>query len=101
MRSYKSSIIFEETGITNVSDTDFTEICGELQNCLNNWLDECNFRSIQHQLRNQLSPSDEIRFTIQTEHYQIKQIPWDVGFILHWKWFDNLCFIKTKIRVKK
>jgi CHASE2 domain-containing sensor protein len=84
LRSYKSSISIDETGITNVSDVDFTDVCQELQNCLNNWLDDSNFRSIQHQLRNQLNPEDEIRFTIQTQNCQIIQIPWYI-----WQFFQD------------
>ena len=84
LRSHESGIVIDETGITNISDRDFTYVCQELQNCLNDWLDDANFRSIQRHLRNQLNPSDEIRFIIQTEDYQISQIPWYV-----WQFFED------------
>ena len=84
LRSGESNIVVDETGITNISDGDFTDVCRELQKCLNDWLEDSKFRSIQRQLRNQLSPGDEIRFIIQTEDYQISQIPWYA-----WQFFED------------
>ena len=82
-RSHRS-ISIDKEGITNVSDADFSDICEELQNCLNDWLNDDNFRLIQHQLRNQLSPSDEIRLIIQTEDCYASQIPWYI-----WQFFQD------------
>ena len=84
LRSHKHSIVIDETGVTNVSDMDFSDICQELQDCLNEWLSDRNFCSIQHQLRNHLSPQDEIRFVIQTEDYCLSQIPWYI-----WQFFQD------------
>lgn len=84
LRSRESNIVIDETGITNISDGDFADVCRELQKCLNDWLEDSKFRAIQRQLRNQLNPSDEIRFIIQTEDYQISQIPWYV-----WQFFED------------
>jgi CHASE2 domain-containing sensor protein len=84
LRGGESKIVIEKTGITNVSDADFHDVSEELQNCLNDWLSDRNFNSIQHQLRNQLSPHDEIRLIVQTEDERASQIPWYV-----WQFFQD------------
>lgn len=69
-------ICIDEADITHVSSRDFTNICTELQQSLNNWLDSSDFRPIERQLRQQLETEAEIYFIIQTNNYQLRRLPW-------------------------
>ena len=77
-------ICIDEADITHVSSTDFTNICNELQQSLNVWLDSPDFRPIERQLRKQLDPQAEIYLIIQTDNYQLRRLPWYT-----WHFFDD------------
>ena len=69
-------IYIEQADITHVSHTDFTDVCRELRQNLDYWLDSPDFRPIERQLRRQLEPQAEIYFIIQTDNYQLRRLPW-------------------------
>ena len=77
-------ICIDEADITHVSSRDFTNICSELQQSLNDWLDSPDFRPIERQLRRQLKPEAEIYFIIQTDNYQLRRLPWYI-----WQFFAD------------
>ncbi|MDF5732258.1 MAG: CHASE2 domain-containing protein, partial [Rhizonema sp. PD38] len=77
-------IKIDEADVTHVSDAEFYDVCQELQNQIDTWLDADEFRHIDRQLRMQLAPDDEIRVIIQTEDNQIRKLPWHI-----WRFFRD------------
>ncbi len=77
-------ICIDEADITQVSEADFDDVSQKLQNLIDAWLDFEDFRYIDRQLRSRLHPSDEIRFIIQTESSQLRQLPWYI-----WRFFQD------------
>jgi CHASE2 domain-containing sensor protein len=77
-------ISIDEADVTHVSDAEFYDVCEELQNQIDNWLDTEGFRNIDRQLRMQLAPDDEIRVIIQTEDNQLRKLPWHI-----WRFFRD------------
>ncbi len=77
-------ITFDEVDVTHVSRTDFKQICQQLQNEIDSWLDTENFRHIDRKLRRQLSQDDAIRVIIQTEDNNLRKIPWHL-----WRFFED------------
>ncbi len=74
----------EEAYITNVSEVDLNEICEQLSNRMNAWLNSKEFHKIDQQLRTQLEPSAEIRFIIETNDNQLRRLPWHL-----WNFFED------------
>ncbi|HBB35988.1 MAG TPA: Chase2 sensor protein [Cyanobacteria bacterium UBA8803] len=66
----------DESYITNVSEVEFQQICQELQDRLNSWLNTDSCRNIDRQLRTRLIPTDEIRVIITAENHQLLRLPW-------------------------
>ncbi|NMG08475.1 CHAT domain-containing protein [Brasilonema sp. UFV-L1] len=77
-------IKIDEADVTHVSDADFSNVCEELQNQIDNWLDTEAFRNIDCQLRMRLSHDDEIRVIIQTEDNLLRKLPWHI-----WRFFRD------------
>ncbi|WP_414583055.1 eIF2A-related protein [Scytonema sp. PCC 10023] len=77
-------IKIDEADVTHVSDADFSNVCEELQNQIDNWLDTEAFRNIDRQLRMRLSHDDEIRVIIQTEDNLLRKLPWHI-----WRFFRD------------
>ncbi|MGI0483992.1 CHAT domain-containing protein, partial [Pantanalinema rosaneae CENA516] len=74
----------DETYITDVSEAAFKQLCQELQEQLNTWLNNDTFRSIDRHLRTRLSPSDEVRLIITAEHHFLLRLPWHL-----WQFFED------------
>jgi CHASE2 domain-containing sensor protein len=81
---FPDDITIDDTDITHVSDAEFYQLCDDLQNEIDTWLDNQGFRNIDRQLRMQLTPNDEIRFIIQTEDLLTRKLPWHV-----WHFFND------------
>lgn len=77
-------IIIDDADVTHVSDIEFDNLCQQLQNRLDSWLDFEGFRQIERRLRKQLNPSDEIEFIIQTEDSELRKLPWYI-----WQFFQD------------
>ncbi len=84
LRQNDSDIQFDEDDVTHVSEVDFYNICQELQKQIDNWLDFEDFRHIDRQLRLRLTPDEEIRFIIQTEDNNLRNIPLHI-----WRFFRD------------
>lgn len=70
---------------TNVSKPEkCTQAFAILKNSLNQWLDSEPFRPLQQLLFQNLRPSEQIRFIIQTDNFELQQLPWHL-----WKFFDD------------
>ncbi|BAZ10158.1 hypothetical protein NIES4071_19720 [Calothrix sp. NIES-4071] len=77
-------IIIDNADVTHVSDAEFYQVCEELQNQIDNWLDAEDFRNIDRQLRMRLAYNDEIRVIISTENIYLRRLPWHI-----WRFFRD------------
>ena len=78
------SFEFEPDAVTNVSVTEFEQLCRQLHTSLNQWLNSSGFANIDRQLRTKLSPTDSIRVIIETDDYLLQALPWHL-----WTFFDD------------
>jgi CHASE2 domain-containing sensor protein len=69
-------ILIEEADVTHVSDSEFFQVCAELQRQIDRWLDTEGFRPLERQLRMRLNPEQSIRVILQTEDSQVRRLPW-------------------------
>jgi CHASE2 domain-containing sensor protein len=74
----------ESDYVTNVSEVDLHDLCEQLDNSINAWLNSTQFHKIDKQLRTQLEPSAEIRFIIETNDNQLRHLPWHL-----WNFFTD------------
>ncbi|MBD2000121.1 CHAT domain-containing protein [Leptolyngbya sp. FACHB-541] len=74
----------EASDITNVSAVEFSELCEQLVDQINVWLNSEPFRNIDQQLRTNLNASDEIRVLIETNDPLLRRLPWHV-----WSFFEH------------
>jgi CHASE2 domain-containing sensor protein len=74
----------EEGSITNFSEVDIIDLCHHLSKRINAWLNSTEFRNIDQQLRTQLEPSEEIRFTVETNDHTLRRLPWHL-----WNFFED------------
>ncbi|MBD1843923.1 pentapeptide repeat-containing protein [Cyanobacteria bacterium FACHB-63] len=77
-----------DTQITNISHREFFKEChdtaDQLQQQVNRWLNSELFRSVKETLLEQLIPSESIQIILQTEDYQLRQMPLQL-----WDFFDR------------
>ena len=83
-QSVRSSIEFEPEAITNVSRAGFRQLCDQLKEEMNQWLNSSGFRTIDQQLRTKLDPGENIRVIIETEDRLLQKLPWHL-----WHFFDH------------
>ncbi|MBW4475538.1 MAG: CHASE2 domain-containing protein [Tolypothrix brevis GSE-NOS-MK-07-07A] len=74
----------ESDYVTNISEVDLHDLCEQLDNSINTWLNSTQFHKIDQQLRTQLEPSAEIRFIIETNDNQLRHLPWHL-----WNFFTD------------
>jgi CHASE2 domain-containing sensor protein len=74
----------ESDYVTNISEVDLHDLCEQLDNSINAWLNSTQFHKIDQQLRTQLEPSVEIRFIIETNDNQLRHLPWHL-----WNFFTD------------
>jgi WD40 repeat protein len=65
-----------ESGITNISQVNFDQLCGQIQSSINAWLQSDGFLPIELQLRSRLDASDPIRVIIETHDLTLRHLPW-------------------------
>jgi CHASE2 domain-containing sensor protein len=86
-----SSRLEIDTGCVNTfSEKEFSEICNDLKNRLNNWLSSDSFRNIDKEIRAKLNHEDEIRVIIETDNLLLRRLPWHL-----WDFFQQ--FPKAEI----
>ncbi len=66
----------DEEDVTHISQGEFDNLCQELQQSLNAWLNSSLFLNIDRKLRTQLSPKEEIRCIITAQSEQVLKLPW-------------------------
>ena len=70
--------------VTNVSVSEFGDVCQQLQKYINQWLNSELFQNIVQQLRTLLGPDDEIRVIIETNVPLLHRLPWHL-----WNFFED------------
>ncbi|MBD2059436.1 CHASE2 domain-containing protein [Oculatella sp. FACHB-28] len=74
----------ETADVTNVSEIELSDLCQQLFDQLNHWLNSEPFHSIDQSLRTQLAPSDQVRFIIETNDPLLRHLPWHL-----WQLFED------------
>lgn len=72
----------DETDLTHVSDAEFRELCQQLQQTMNRWLNAEGFRNIDRQLRTRLDPAQELRLIVVADDPALLQLPWCLWSLL-------------------
>ena len=63
-------------GLTNISESDFADVCYVLGREINNWLNSSLFRPIDQKLRSRLSLDEDFQVIIETKDSIIQGLPW-------------------------
>ncbi|NJL36246.1 MAG: CHASE2 domain-containing protein [Leptolyngbyaceae cyanobacterium SM1_4_3] len=74
----------ETADVTNVSEIELGDLCQQLSDQLNHWLNSEPFQGIDRWLRTQLHPSDWVRFIIETNDPLLRRLPWHL-----WQFFED------------
>jgi CHASE2 domain-containing sensor protein len=77
-------IEIDSADITNISQVEFTDLCQQLVDRINSWLNSPSFRSIDQPLRTHLNTTDEIRVLVETSDPLLRKIPWHL-----WHFFED------------
>ncbi len=70
--------------VKSVSFIGFSDLCQELSNRINSWLNAEPFRKIDQELRTYLKREDEIRLIIETDDDLLRRLPWHL-----WNFFED------------
>jgi len=89
LRSHNSTPIeqdfeFEEEEVLQVSEVEFLDLGKRLEELINSWLNSQEFLPTKEQLYRELNPDEEIRVIIETNDYQLRQLPWHL-----WRFFTD------------
>ena len=79
-----AEIEIESEDVTNISSIEFNHLCEELKKKINIWLNSASFINIEHKLRTNLNPTEEIQVIIQTDLDEIRRLPWKL-----WEFFED------------
>ena len=74
----------DDSGITNVSQVSFEQLCQTFQEALNHWLSADTFLPIERQLRSQFNPMEEVRVVLETDDALLRRLPWQ-----RWDFFKD------------
>jgi len=74
--SFEDGIEIDESGITNVSQVSFEQLCQVLEDALNTWLKSESFLPIERHLRSQFNRGDEVRVVFETDDDLLRRLPW-------------------------
>jgi CHASE2 domain-containing sensor protein len=77
-------IKIHSSDVTNISVSEFGDVCQKLQNYINAWLHSEEFQNIEQQLRTLLDQNDEIRIIIKTDIALLHRLPWHL-----WNFFED------------
>ena len=66
----------DQSGLTNISQVSFDEICQQLQTSLNRYLKSEGAFNISRHLRSRLDPSTEVRLILETNDDLMRRLPW-------------------------
>ncbi len=77
-------IEIDSEDVTNISSVEFQNLCENLKNQFNTWLNCPTFVNLEQKLRTKLNPCEEIQVIIQTNLDEIRRLPWNL-----WDFFDD------------
>jgi CHASE2 domain-containing sensor protein len=92
----RSGLEIEETGLTNVSEIDFTEVQEQFYEAINSWLSSDLFRPIDQQLRERLALDEEFQIVIEASHCLLQRLPWYL-----WNFVERYQFCEVAISTPK
>ncbi|MBD2388132.1 CHASE2 domain-containing protein [Cylindrospermum sp. FACHB-282] len=78
--------------ITNVSVSEFSEICQQLQQHINKWLNSEPFQNVVQQLRTLLNRDDAIRVIFETNIPLLQRLPWHL-----WNFFEDYRYAEVAL----
>ncbi len=81
---WRPRIKIHSQDITNISVSEFGELCQQLQSCINKWLNSEPFQNVVQQLRTQLNRDDAIRVIFETNIPLLQRLPWHL-----WNFFED------------
>ena len=85
--SRKRGIEIENSGVTNVSESNFIKVCKYLEIQLNQWL-----LPIEQELPLYIHPQEEARILIVTDDNNVRSLPWNI-----WNLFDKYPHVESAI----
>ncbi|MEB3356788.1 MAG: CHASE2 domain-containing protein [Synechococcales bacterium] len=77
-------IEIEAADVTNVSEREFSDLCQQLAQAINDWLDAPSFCPVVQQLRTHLDIHEEIRFIFESNVRLLQRLPWHL-----WNFFND------------
>lgn len=78
------AIEIDAEDVTNVSRDTFNDLCQQLKNQLDLWLESSSFSKVERRLRTKLVPSAEIQMIVEAEDKQLQRFPWHL-----WSFFED------------
>ncbi|AFY58584.1 putative transmembrane sensor domain protein [Rivularia sp. PCC 7116] len=79
-----AEIEIESEDVTNISSVEFSNLCDDLKNQINAWLNNPTFVDLEQKLRTKLNSNEEIQVIIQTHLDEVRRLPWNL-----WDFFDD------------
>ncbi|RCJ41018.1 hypothetical protein A6770_36620 [Nostoc minutum NIES-26] len=82
----RSKLEVESTGLTNVSEVEFSEVQEQLYEAINSWLNSDLFRTIDQKLREKLALDEEFQVIIEAGDHLVRRLPWHLwNFVEHYQ----------------
>ncbi|MDF5713787.1 MAG: CHAT domain-containing protein, partial [Rhizonema sp. NSF051] len=76
----------DSTGLTNISEVDFSEVQEQLYLAINSWLSSDSFRPIDEKLREKLALDEEFQVIIEASDPLLHRLPWHLwNFVEHYQ----------------
>lgn len=91
---FEIDLEIDREGLTNVSESDFAEVCNLLREQINAWLNSTLFRPIDQKLRSRLSLDEDFQVIIETNDHVIRRLPWHL-----WDFFED--YQKAEVGLSK
>jgi len=79
-----NEIEIDSEDVTNISSVEFNNLCNDLKNKINHWLNSSSFVNLEQKLRTKLNPNEEIQVILQTNLDEVRRLPWNL-----WDFFDD------------
>ncbi|MEM9117462.1 MAG: CHASE2 domain-containing protein [Cyanobacteria bacterium P01_F01_bin.56] len=82
----------EDEAISRISKSEFENLCEELEEQFNHWLDVSSFASVEQALRTHLDLTRPIQVIIEAEDSTIRRFPWHL-----WDFFSDYCYAEVSV----
>ncbi|MEL6460001.1 MAG: CHASE2 domain-containing protein [Cyanobacteria bacterium J06621_15] len=81
---FDDEIEIDSEDVTNISSVEFHNLCQDLKDKINSWLNYFAFLDLEQKLRTKLNSTEEIQVIIQTDLDEVRRLPWNL-----WDFFDD------------